>query len=104
MLITEPAEDHHDIHLIDADGTKLASRRLPEGLAGIRGFHELVAGYAEEPAQVVIGIETDRGMSETMTPDSPQLPHLAQYPTDQGRLTPQHIKHPQRTPTRGATR
>ena len=56
------AEDHHDIHLMDADGTKLASRRLPEGLAGIRGFHELVADYAEEPAQVVIGIETDRGL------------------------------------------
>ena len=28
------AEDHHDIHLMDADGTELASRRLPEGLAG----------------------------------------------------------------------
>ncbi len=53
-------EDHHDVHLMDADGTRLASRRLPEGLAGIRGFHELVGGYAEEPAQVVIGIGTDR--------------------------------------------
>ena len=56
------AEDHHDIHLMDAEGAKLASRRLPEGLAGIRGFHELVATHAEEPAQVVIGIETDRGL------------------------------------------
>lgn len=25
------AEDHHDIHLMDAEGVKLASRRLPEG-------------------------------------------------------------------------
>jgi transposase len=56
------AEDHHDIHLMDAEGTKLASRRLPEGLAGIRGFHELVAAHAAEPAQLVIGIETDRGL------------------------------------------
>lgn len=56
------AEDHHDIHLMDADGAKLASRRLPEGLTGIHGFHELVAAHAEEPAQVVIGIETDRGL------------------------------------------
>ena len=56
------AEDHHDIHLMDADGTRLASRRLPEGLAGIRGFHELVAAHADAPAQVVIGIETDRGL------------------------------------------
>jgi len=56
------AEDHHDVHLMDVDGAKLASRRLPEGLAGIRGFHQLVAAHAEEPAQVVIGIETDRGL------------------------------------------
>jgi transposase len=56
------AEDHHDIHLMDADGARLAARRLPEGLAGIRGFHELVAAHAEEPGQVVIGIETDRGL------------------------------------------
>jgi transposase len=47
---------------MDADGARLASRRLPEGLAGIRGFHELVAAHAEEPGQVVIGIETDRGL------------------------------------------
>ncbi len=40
----------------------LASRRLPEGLAGVGGFHELVATHAEEPTQVVIGIETDRGL------------------------------------------
>ena len=56
------AEDHHDIHLMSADGTTLASRRLPEGLAGVGGFHELVATHAEEPTQVVIGIETDRGL------------------------------------------
>jgi hypothetical protein len=56
------AEDHHDIHLMDAEGARLASRRLPEGLVGIRGFHELVAAHAEEPSQVVVGIETDRGL------------------------------------------
>jgi len=56
------AEDHHDVHVMDADGAKLASRRLPEGLAGIRAFHELVSTYADEPDGVVIGIETDRGL------------------------------------------
>jgi transposase len=56
------AEDHHDVHVMDADGVRLASRRLPEGLAGIRGFHELVAAHVAEPSQVVIGIETDRGL------------------------------------------
>lgn len=56
------AEDHHDVHLMDASGARLASRRLPEGLAGIGEFHRLLASHAEEPAQVVIGIETDRGL------------------------------------------
>jgi hypothetical protein len=56
------AEAHHDVHLMSGDGAKLAACRLPEGLDGIRGFHELVAGYADDPAEVIVGIETDRGM------------------------------------------
>ena len=56
------AEDHHDVHLMNDTGDKLASRRLPEGLTGMRVFHELVAAHAEEPGQVVVGIETDRGL------------------------------------------
>jgi len=56
------AEDHHDVYLMDEAGRRLASRRLPEGLTGIRGLHELIAGHAEEPEQAVIGIETDRGL------------------------------------------
>ena len=56
------AEDHHDVYLMNDTGDKLAARRLPEGLAGMRVFHELMAAHAEEPAQVVIGIETDRGL------------------------------------------
>jgi transposase len=47
---------------MDEAGRRLASRRLPEGLAGIRQLHELVAAHAEEPEQAVIGIETDRGL------------------------------------------
>jgi transposase len=56
------AEDHHDVYLMDQAGRRLASRRLPEGLSGIRGLHELVAAHAEQPEQAVIGIETDRGL------------------------------------------
>ena len=36
------AEEHHDVYLMDEAGRRLASRRLPEGLTGIRGLHELV--------------------------------------------------------------
>jgi len=56
------AEQHHDVYLMDEAGRRLASRRLPEGLAGIRQLHELIAAHAEEPDQAVIGIETDRGL------------------------------------------
>jgi hypothetical protein len=56
------AERHHDVHLMDEAGTQLARRRLPEGLAGVRAFHALIADHAEEPGDVVIGIETDRGL------------------------------------------
>ncbi len=58
------AEAHHDIELQDADGRVLARRRLAEGVAGIAQLHELVGdhlGEAEEPGQVLVGIETDRG-------------------------------------------
>ena len=58
------AEDHHDVALVDAAGRRLARARLPEGVAGIARFHELIAEHAAEgegPGQVVAGIETDRG-------------------------------------------
>jgi len=43
-------------------GERLAARWLPEGLAGIRVLHGLIAEHAKDPAQVVVGIETDRGL------------------------------------------
>ncbi|MEX1092556.1 MAG: IS110 family transposase [Acidimicrobiia bacterium] len=56
------AEAHHDVHVMDEGGQRLASRSLPEGLEGIREFHELVAEYSDDPSEVVVGIETDRGL------------------------------------------
>jgi transposase len=58
------AEDHHDVELMDAAGRVLARRRLPEGVAGMARLHELVGqqlGEDGEDAEVVVGIETDRG-------------------------------------------
>ena len=57
------AEDHHDVELMDAAGRVLARARLSEGVAGIAGFHGLVAaqlGDGDE-AEVIIGTETGRG-------------------------------------------
>lgn len=58
------AEDHHDVELHDEQGRRLAGVRLEEGITGIARLHELVGSYlrdGEDPEQVVIGIETDRG-------------------------------------------
>jgi len=56
------AEAHHDVHVMDETGKPLARRRLPEGLEGIGSFHDLIGGYVDDVSQVVIGIETDRGL------------------------------------------
>jgi len=56
------AEAHHDVHLMNEAGDKLAARRLPEGLEGIAALHAMIAGHASDPTEVVIGIETERGL------------------------------------------
>lgn len=69
------AEAHHDIEIQDDTGRRLVKRRLPEGMAGIAALHELIGqhlgdtgqgagdgdGELDDPSQVVVGIETDRG-------------------------------------------
>jgi transposase len=56
------AEAHHDLCLLDEQGMLLVKRRIPDGLEGVRRLHDIVAEHAEEPEQVVVGIETDRGL------------------------------------------
>jgi transposase len=56
------AEAHHDIYVCNEAGDMLAARRVPEGISGITMLHELVAVHAVEPGEVIVGIETDRGL------------------------------------------
>jgi transposase len=56
------AEAHHDVFVEDERGKRVGGGRLPEGVEGIARFHDLVGGHLEDPAEVVIGIETDRGL------------------------------------------
>jgi transposase len=56
------AEAHHDLYVMDQAGTRLASRRLPEGIEGMAALHQLVASLETDPGEVVVGIETDRGL------------------------------------------
>lgn len=58
------AEAHHDIELQDDRGRVLVRRRLPEGVDGLARLHALIADHLaedDEPASVLVGIETDRG-------------------------------------------
>jgi transposase len=55
------AERHHDLCVMAADGQVLAAERITDGLAGLARLHELIARHASDPAEVVVGIETDRG-------------------------------------------
>jgi transposase len=56
------AEAHHDICMLDEDGQVLGRRRIAEGVQGLGELHALVGEHAEEPAEVVVGIEIDRGL------------------------------------------
>jgi transposase len=56
------AEAHHDVCVLDHSGEMLVKGRVPEGVEGVRRLHEMVAEHAGEPGEVVVGIETDRGL------------------------------------------
>lgn len=56
------AEDHHDVYLMDEAGAQLLARRFPEGLVGVGQLHDLVAAHADDPGEVVVGIEKDHGL------------------------------------------
>ncbi len=56
------AEAHHDVYVVDAEGRRLAKARLTEGMEGLARFHDLVAPLVEEPGEVVVATETDRGL------------------------------------------
>ena len=56
------AEDDHDVTVMDPDGRLLGRARVAEGIEGVGRLHALVGEHAEDPGEVVVGIETDRGL------------------------------------------
>jgi transposase len=56
------SEDHHDVCVVDVDGVVVARGRVPDSVEGVGAIHELVSRGGGDDAQVVIGIETDRGL------------------------------------------
>jgi transposase len=56
------AEAHHDVCVLDEDGGILAKGRVEDNLEGVARLHQMAADHAEDPSEVVVGIETDRGL------------------------------------------
>src|SRR3954453_2800758 len=56
------SEARHDIDIRNEAGVQLARKRVVHGVGGVAELHELIAGHAEDPADVKVGIETDRGL------------------------------------------
>ena len=56
------AEAHHDVCVVDGAGTVLGRRRVADGVAGLAELHVLIAEHIEEPSEVSVGIELDRGL------------------------------------------
>lgn len=55
------AESHHDVCVLDEAGTVLAKKKIPDTLEGVRALHEMLAPHAEEPDEVIVGIERTGG-------------------------------------------
>jgi transposase len=56
------AEAHHDVFIEDENGNRLGAARVPEGIEGVARFHALVADHVEDPSEVTVASETDRGL------------------------------------------
>jgi transposase len=57
------AEDHHDVALVDADGTLVAKRRISDDAAGFALLLALFADTGDDPKDPTpVAIETNRGL------------------------------------------
>ena len=57
------SEGSHAVFVMGEDGSRVWSGSLPEAMAGIGRFHQIVVDAGvDDPADVVVGIETDRGL------------------------------------------
>ena len=57
------AEDHHDIALVDQDGTLLTKRRIGDDAAGVGALLQLLVEAGDDPdAPIPVAIETSHGL------------------------------------------
>jgi transposase len=56
------AEEAHAICVLDEQGAVVAREQIPDSAQGVSDLQTLLATQTDDPADVVIGIETDRGL------------------------------------------
>jgi transposase len=56
------AESHHDVFVEDEAGSRVASARLGDGIDGVARLHGLLGELVEDPGEVTVATETDRGL------------------------------------------
>jgi transposase len=56
------AEANHDVCVVDEAGAVVLRKRIADGLEGVAQFHAALAEHVASATEVVIGIETDRGL------------------------------------------
>ena len=59
------AEDHHDVCVMDEAGEVVGRRRIADSVEGLGELHAAGRGTRQEPEDVVVGIEVDRGLVVT---------------------------------------
>jgi transposase len=53
---------HHDVCVLDDQGTVLAKGKVSDDVSGVGRLHAMLAEHVEDSSEVVVGIETDRGL------------------------------------------
>jgi transposase len=56
------SEEHHEVEVQSGSGKRLKELRIGAGVEGLSRLQETIVSLAEEPSQVVIGIEASHGL------------------------------------------
>lgn len=56
------AEAHHDVFIENEVGQRLAAVKVPEGIEGVGRVHALIGDHVDDPSEVTVATETDRGL------------------------------------------
>ena len=56
------AEGHHDVALVDGEGTRVAKLRVDTGAKGFSDLQTLLAEHCTTPSAVPVAIETDKNL------------------------------------------